>query len=255
MAASQQQVVQAVQAAIVASAHLAALQHVSAAAEACQRLGRLSSGRWRSAARDLGSLEQDLQTSLESASEALVSGARTLDVPEDALWAVGDAAATLDLLREAALEGLDEEEVLAARVLEGEALFGASFLEDPELPDRGTTLLFGWPEPLSPATWPWQANWVVGDGQDNGVSSDGEDDSVADEDEEDDEDADEELDLFESGELEGDGPLVAQLSEELSCSRQDARNALRAAALALTRASLLAAAGNDEDEEDEEEEE
>src|ERR1051326_5755958 len=98
--AAPQRVVQAVEAAIVASAHLAALQHVSAAAAACQRLGRLSSGRWRSAARDLDSLEDDLETSLESAAEQLTSRAQELGVPEEALWTVGDAAATLDLLRE-----------------------------------------------------------------------------------------------------------------------------------------------------------
>ena len=75
-------------------------------------------------------------------------------------------------------------------MLEGEVLFGASFVEDPDLPDRGTTLLFGWPDPLEPASWPWQANWVVGD-------SDSQDDAEA-----------EELDLFENGELEGDEALV-----------------------------------------------
>ena len=248
--AAPERVVQAVEAAIVASANLAALQHVSAAAEACQRLGRLSSGRWRSAARDLDALEADLQTSLESASKEVATSARVLDVPEDALWAVGDAAATLDLLRDAALDSLDEDDTRAAKVIDGDVLFGTSFLEDPELPDRGTTLLFGWPDPLSPATWPWQANWVVGDGQD-AVSANGEDDDSDDSDEE---DADEELDLFEAGELEGDDPLVAELAQELSCSRQEARAALRSAAMALTRASLLAATGEDEGDEEEEEE-
>jgi hypothetical protein len=234
---------QAVEAGIVASAHLAALQHVSAAAEACQRLGRLSSGRWRSAARDLSRLEEDLQTALSSAAEALSTRADDLGVPEDALWTVGDAAGTLDMLREPALEALDEDDARAARVLEGEVLFGASFVEDPELPDRGTTLLFGWPDPLAPASWPWQANWVVGGGQDSdGVDGNGADDGS--------EEADE-LDLFEAGEMEGDAPLLAELADELSCSREDARVALRAAAMALTRASLLAATG-DEEEEDEE---
>jgi hypothetical protein len=234
---------QAVEAGIVASAHLAALQHVSAAAEACQRLGRLSSGRWRSAARDLARLEEDLQTALSSAAEVLSTRADDLGVPEDALWTVGDAAGTLDLLRETALEALDEDDARAARVLEGEVLFGASFVEDPELPDRGTTLLFGWPDPLAPASWPWQANWVVGGGQDS-VDGNGADDSS--------EEA-EELDLFEAGEMEGDAPLLAELADELSCSREDARAALRAAAMALTRASLLAATGEDEEEDEEDE--
>jgi hypothetical protein len=223
--------VQAVQAAIVASAHLAAYEHVGAAAQACQRLGGLTSGRWRSASRDLASLEEDLQTAFANAAAAVESRADELGVPEDALWAVGDAAGTLDLLREAALEEV-EDGSRPAGVLRGQILFGASFIEDPELPDRGTTLLFGWPEPLAPATWPWQANWVVGDGQDNGEDED-------------------ELDLFEAGEMEGDDSLLAELADELSCSRADARLALRDAALALTRASLLAGASDDDEDDDE----
>ncbi len=229
-----QRVVQAVQAAIVASAHLATLQHVSAAAEACQRLGRLTSGRWRSAARDLASMEEDLQTALSSAAEALESFADDLGVPDDALWTVGDAAATLDLLRESALEELEEDDAPALKVLEGEVLFGASFVEDPDLPDRGTTLLFGWPDPLEPASWPWQANWVVGDSD-----SDGQTDGEA-----------EELDLFENGELEGDEALVAGLVDELGTDAEEARTALRNAAMALTRASLLASTESDEEAED-----
>jgi|SRR5579859_4063147 len=227
------QVVQAVEAGIAASAHLAALQHVSAAAEACERLGRLTSGRWRSAARDLNTLEEDLQTALTSAAEVLSSRAEDLGVPEDALWTVGDAAATLDLLRDAALDAVEDGDARAAAILDGQVLFGASFVEDPELPDRGTTLLFGWPDPLAPASWPWQANWVVGDGtaEEGGA---------------------EELDLFEAGELEGDDALVAELATALSCSAEQARSALRSAAMALTRASLLAATGEDEEEEDEE---
>ncbi|MBV9323612.1 MAG: hypothetical protein JO352_07510 [Chloroflexi bacterium] len=235
--AAPQRVVQAVQSAIVASAYLAALQHVSAAAEACQRLGRLTSGRWRSAARDLSTMEEDLQTALSSASESLESFADDLGVPEEALWTVGDAAATFDLLRDAALDQLDDDDDAAAsvRILEGEVLFGASFVEDPDLPDRGTTLLFGWPDPLEPASWPWQANWVVGD-------SDSQEDGEA-----------EELDLFENGELEGDETLVAGLADELGSGQEEARTALRSAAMALTRASLLAAIEGDEEEEEEEE--
>jgi hypothetical protein len=230
--AAPQRVVQAVQAAIVASAHLAAMQHVSAAAEACQRLGRLTSGRWRSAARDLASMEEDLQTALSSAAESLESFADDLGVPDDALWTVGDAAATLDLLRESALEEVEDDDGPAGKVLEGEVLFGASFIEDPDLPDRGTTLLFGWPDPLEPASWPWQANWVVGD-------NDSQDDGEA-----------EELDLFENGELEGEDALVAGLAEELGTGVDEARAALRNAAMALTRASLLASTEDDEEEEE-----
>jgi hypothetical protein len=223
-------VVQAVRAAILASAHLAAYQHMSAAALACRRLGSLTSGRWRSVARDLDGLEDELQTAFAGAAEAVADRATNLGVHEDTLWTAGDAAATLDLLREAALDELDENSP-AAKVLQGNVLFGTSFVEDPDLPDRGTTLLFGWPEPLSPATWPWQANWVVGDGQ--------EEDSATDE-----------LDLYESGEIEGEGPLLAELADELSCSREDARTALRDAALAVTRASLLSAVEDSSESED-----
>jgi hypothetical protein len=224
-----QSVTQAVQAAIVASAHLAAYENVAAAAQACQRLGSLTSGRWRSAARDLVALQDDLHTTFASAAEVLTSRARRLGVPEDALWTVGDAAGTLDLLRNAALDEVAED-ARAARLLQGEVLFGASFVEDPNVPATGTTLLYGWPEPLSPATWPWQANWVVGDGQDNG-----------------DDEEEGELDLFETGELEGEESMLAELADELACSRQLAREALRDAAMALTRASLLAGASADED--------
>jgi hypothetical protein len=232
-----QNVVQAVQAAITASAHLAAYEHVAAAAQACQRLGSMTSGRWRSAARDLASLEDDLHTAFTSAAEALTSRAETIGVPEDTLWTVGDAAGTLDLLRDAALYEL-EEDTRAASVLEGQVLFGASFMEDAELPDRGTTLLFGWPAPLDPASWPWQANWVVGDSDAN----------------DDDEDEVEELDLFETGELEGEESLLPELANELGCTPDEARQALREAAMALTRASLLAGARGEEEEEDGDEE-
>jgi hypothetical protein len=223
-------VVQAVQAAILASAHLAAYEHVSAAAAACRRLGSMTSGRWRSVARDLDGLEDELQTAFANSAEAVTERATSLGLSEETLWTVGDAAATLDLLREAALDELDEGSP-AEKLLQGSVLFGASFVEDPDLPDRGTTLLFAWPEPLSPATWSWQANWVVGDGQDEDSGED-------------------ELDLYESAEIDGEGPMLAELADELSCSRDDARAALRDAALALTRASLLAGADTESDDDD-----
>src|SRR6266540_1984392 len=103
-----QSVVQAVQSAIVASAHLAAFEHVSAAAAACQRLGQLTSGRWRSAGRDLGILEEDLQTAFAGAAEVVLARAQDLGVPEETLWTVGDAAGTFDLLRDAAVDELEE---------------------------------------------------------------------------------------------------------------------------------------------------
>src|SRR4051812_41513631 len=101
-----QSVVQAVQAGVIASAPPAAFEHVSAAAAACQRLGQLTSGRWRSAGRDLSALEDDLQTAFASAAETLASRASDLGVPEETLWTVGDAAGTFDLLRDAALDEL-----------------------------------------------------------------------------------------------------------------------------------------------------
>jgi hypothetical protein len=228
-----QRLVEAVQTAIVASAHLAAYEHTAAAAQACHRLGSLTSGRWRSAARDLDVLEDDLQAAFTTAAEALTSRADEVGIPEDALWTVGDAAGMLDTLREAALDEV-EDDSRAARVLQGQILFGATLVEDPELPDRGTMLLFGWPEPLSPATWPWQANWVATGDHENGEDPEAN-----------------ELDLFEAGELEGDESMLAELADDLSCTRQDARTALRETALALTRASLLAATADDEEDSDE----
>jgi hypothetical protein len=232
--AAPQNVVQAVQTAIVASAHLAAYEHVAAAAQACLRLGGLTSGRWRSAARDLAKLEDELQNAFGNAAEELTARADTIGVPEDTLWTVGDAAGSLDLLRDGALEEL-EEDARSAALLHGQVLFGVSFVEDPELPDRGTTLLFAWPAPLNPASWPWQANWVVSDGGDS-------DDAQGESDE---------LDLFETGELEGEESMLAELADELSCSPQDARLALRDAAMGLTRASLLAGARGEEEDQDE----
>lgn len=242
--AAPQRVVHAVQAGIVASAHLSAYQHVLAAATACERLGDLTSGRWRSAARDLIALQQKLQTALSSAIEELSSHADDLGVPEEALWTVGDAAATLDLLRDSAIDGLDDDQTLVERIIDGEILFGTSFIEDPDVPDRGTTLLFGWPDPLSPASWPWQANWIAGDQDDDEDDDDGAEENEA-----------EELDLFEAGDLEGDEPLLADLAEQLECSREEARSALRGAAMALTRASLLAANDGDQEFDDEDDDE
>ena len=231
--ADPRRVVQAVQAGINASAHLAALESVSAATQAVQRLGNLTArGRWRAAARDMEAIESDLHAAYVDAAEAVGTQAVELGIPEEALWTVGDAAGTLDLLREAALQEVGDEDSRTRRILDGHILFGASFIEDDELPDRGTTLIFGWPEPLEPASWPWQANWIVADNEDGDGSEE------------------QELDLFETGELEGDEPILAELADELSSTRQEARTALRNAAMALTRASLLAGvAGQAEEEE------
>ena len=238
--AAPQRVVQAVQAGITASAHLAALESVSGATQSMQRLANLTSrGRWRAAGREMEGIESDLHTAYQEAAEELETRAGDLGIPEEALWTVGDAAGTLDLLREAALGEVAVDDVRTIRALRGHILFGASFIEDDELPDRGTTLLFCWPEPLEPATWPWQANWIVGDKEDGDAAES------------------QELDLFETGELEGDEPMLADLAGELGGSRQEARAALRSAAMALTRASLLAGAegqADDEDDDDEEDE-
>ena len=235
--AAPQRVVQAVHAGITASAHLAALESVSGATQSIQRLANLTSrGRWRAAGREMEGIESDLHTAYVDASEELETRAEELGIPEEALWTVGDAAGTLDLLREAALGEVPVDDVRTVRALRGHVLFGTSFIEDEELPDRGTTLLFGWPEPLEPATWPWQANWIVGD------KEDGEETEA------------QELDLFETGELEGDEPILAELADELSSSRQEARAALRSAAMALTRASLLTGVERQADDQDDDEE-
>src|SRR5262245_4698152 len=131
--AAPQAVVQAVQAAIVASAHLAAYEHVSAAALACRRLGGLTSGRWRSVARDLDGLEDELQTAFASAADAVSDRATNLGVHEDTLWTAGDAAATLDVLRESALDEVEEDSA-AARLLHGNVLFGPRLSRIPICP-------------------------------------------------------------------------------------------------------------------------
>src|SRR5918911_1372925 len=165
--------VNAVEAAIAASAHLTAYEHLAAANRAVHRLCTLSSGRWRSAARDLQRLEDDLQSCVANVTRDLAMHADNLGIDEEALWAAGDAAATLDLLREPALELLEADSP-AASLLTGDSLFGVAVVEDAEAPDRGTTLVFSWAEPLAPASWAWQASWISsshgedGDDEDEG---------------------------------------------------------------------------------------
>jgi hypothetical protein len=216
----------AVEAAIVASAHLTAYEQVVAAHHAVQRLGMLSSGRWRSAARDLQRLEDDLHTAMSDVTHAVAVHADKLGVDEDALWAAGDAAATLDLLRGAALELL-EADGPAARLLSGELelVFGLAVMEDPEEADHGQTLVFSWADPLAPAAWRWQASWIS-----SGASE--EDEPTADE-----------LDLYDAGELEVSEPLLAGTADALQLDRTEAATAVRSAAAAFTRASLLLANG------------
>ena len=220
----------AVEAAIVASAHLTAYEHLASANRAVHRLGSLSSGRWRSAARDLQRLEDDLQTCVADVTRDLAARADKLGVDEEALWAAGDAAATLDVLREPTLELLEADSP-AVRLLSGDFVFGLTLVEDPEAPDRGTTLIFSWAEPLAPASWPWQASWITSD---------------VDEDE-----SAEELDLYDAGELEAGEQMLAGVADQLKTDRSQAVAAMRTAAAAFTRASLLLATGMmDEQEED-----
>jgi hypothetical protein len=234
---------QAVKTAIVAAAHLAAYERVAAAAEACRRLGALTSGRWRSVARDLAGFEDELQNAFATAAEDVSERATRLGIPEVALWTAGDAAAAFDLLRDVALDELEEGSP-AARILQGDVVFGTSFVDDPDLPDRGTTLLFGWPEPLSPATLPWQATWVAAGGDAEAAQG------AEEQEEEEEEPAAEELELYEVGDLEVDDALVAAIAAELGSSPDEARAALTACSLALTRASLRAADEDDADDED-----
>jgi hypothetical protein len=222
--------VNAVEAAIVASAHLTAYEHLASATRAVHRLGSLSSGRWRSAARDLQRLEDDLETCVADATRDLAARADRLGVDEEVLWTAGDAAATLDVLRGPTLRLLEAESP-AASLLSGDFVFGLALVEDPEAPDRGTTLVFSWAEPLAPASWPWQASWI---------SSATEAEDVA-----------EELDLYDAGELDAGEPMLAGVAEQLKTDRSQAAAAVRTAAAAFTRASLLLATGGmDEQEED-----
>jgi hypothetical protein len=224
----------AVEAAIVASAHLTAYEHLSAANRAVHRLGSLSSGRWRSAARDLQRLEDDLQTCVAEVSRELATQADHLGIDEEALWTAGDAAATLDLLREPALEMLATDSP-AASLLTGEAVFGVAIMDDSEAPDRGTTLVFSWAEPLAPATWPWQASWIS-----SGEDGDGDDEPP------------EQLDLYDAGDLEAADRVLAEVAGQLQTDRSQAVAALRTAAAAVTRASLLLASGGLDDLEEDE---
>jgi len=225
--ARQTSLAEAVQVAIVASAHATAYERISAAAEACERLGALSSGRWRSVTRDLERWEEDLERALDQVSEDVARRASSLGVPEEALWTMGDAADLLDALREDALDVLGDNDN-AARLLDGDLLFGVTFMEDAEAPNRGRTLMFGWPEPLQPAVWPWEANWVVGD-----------EEAVQEEDEEE----AEELDIFQLGDLQVSEAVLAEVRETLGVESEAAMEALGDVAEALTRASLEAALG------------
>jgi len=242
----ERQVELAIRAAILASAHVTALEQVVAAQRACERLGALGGGRWRAAARELTRLQGELNRGLPQVSSDVSRHAANLGIPEHALWTAGGAAGEYDDLHERMHDFLDEDSP-AARLLDADLVFGGTIVDDPETANRGTTLLFAWRTPLAPAAWPWEANWVVSDDED---ASDGERDGADDGEDDEDEDVDEELELFGAGELTVSEEMLQAVSAGLSVSQAAASEALQELAIAFTRASLLVDEDEDEDEED-----
>lgn len=231
---------EAVRSAIVAVAHAHALDRISTATDACERLGALSAGRWRAAARELSSIEDDLERATEQAQADLEQRAAGLDLEFEALWTAGESAAFLDAFADDALEELGDDEDLSARLLQGDALFGVSFVEDADEPNRGATLLFGWADPLQPAVWRWEATWLEIDDPDGSAPP-------------------AELDLFEVSEIQLGEAMLRQAQGLLDTDEAGARQAFLDVAQALTRSSLIAAAAIDEedrvpDDEDDEDE-
>lgn len=222
----------AVRHAIVVSAQVAAHQNVAMAQSACARLGRLSSGRWRAAARDLDQLKDELERSLENLAAELADRAERLGIHEEALWAAGDCAALLDELREKTLQHLDAGSPAERLLGDDGPIFGATFLDHPDVENRGTTLLMGWADPLHPALWSWEASWV----------------SVPDDEDGDEGDAFQELDLFGLGEIVVESPLLADVAERLAVPEARARELLEELASAFTRAALLVAAEQPDEE-------
>ncbi len=242
----ERQVEQAIRAAILASAHVTALEQVVAAQRACERLGALGGGRWRAAARELTRLQAELNRGLPQVSSDVSRHAADLGIPEHALWTAGGAAGEYDDLHERMHDFL-EEDSSAARLLDAELVFGGTIVDDPDTANRGTTLLFAWRTPLAPATWPWEANWIVSDDED---ASDGERDGADDDENGEDDAVDEELELFAAGELTVSGEMLQALGSGLGVSPEAASEALQELAIAFTRASLLVDEEDDEDEED-----
>lgn len=215
----------AVRTAILASAHVAAYDRVGAAAQACARLGALGSGRWRAAARDLDTIESDLLRAMGDAGKEVDRVAARVGAEAEALWTAGDAAATLDLLRELAVEllGTEPADVAALRVLQGEALLGVSFDDSPDEPDRGTTLVFTWAAPLAPIAWEWEATWIE-PAESDGVGA-------------------EEVDLIEVSPPEFGDAVRDDFARSVDLDPTLAAEALVTVASALTRVSLLLGAG------------
>lgn len=226
----------AVDAGILAAAHAATLERVGLAEDACARLGALSSGRWRAAARELAELEESLERSLQDLVEDVRRKGAAADVPEETLWTLGEAAWTYDTLSEDALDEIDEG-TAAEKVLDGDLLYGVAFLDSPEkTEDSGLTLLFHWSEPLSPAVWAWDATWIeTGQDAENGQGGA------------------EELDLADAAEIQIPALLLAAATGVLESDELTARDALKTIARALTRAWLLPT--DEEDQGDEEGEE
>ncbi len=222
---------EAVESGIIASAYLTAFERMALTVDTCGRLGRLTSGRWRAATKDLERLRDELERGLEQMTDDVARRASKLDLPVEAFWTAGDAAGLYDLFRDDALGELEPDSV-GARLLRNDVLFGATFLDDPDVPNRGTTLLFGWADPLFPATWSWEGNWIATDGEEDGEEE-------------------EELDLSEAGGLQTGEPLLDEVARRLELSPELAQEALVEAAQALTRVSLLAALSDEDDEESE----
>jgi hypothetical protein len=222
-----------IEAAITAAAYSDALDHTVDAHDAIERLGRLTSGRWRAFGKELEKAEAELSKAVEQVSEELGRRADRLGLPTEALWEVGKSAGNLDNLREAALDELEEGD-LGTRLLESEALFGCALIEDEEVPDRGRTLVFGWGDPLTPSVWAWEASWVQAEPVNGTVPP-------------------QDLDLAPMADLEVSEELLAAVREALDVDADDAARAILAAAEALTRAAIAEPEEDDEDDEEEDE--
>ena len=217
---------QAVESAIIAAAHVNAHQSVALALVACQRLGALGSGRWRSAARDLERIESDLATSFEQIEADIEQLAKQLDVAEDSLWAAGEAAALLDAFQEGALTWVDEGGH-AERLLNDDLVFGVQVLDEPDAELQGKTLVFTWADPLQPVVWPWEGTWIAsGEDQD--------------------------LDLATADAVVVTDATLGAVTKLLGIQPEMAERALLELAEALTRRALL---GDDEDADEDEESE
>jgi hypothetical protein len=217
----------AIDTAILAAAHVNAHQAVTLAFTATQRLGTLSSGRWRSAARDLERLQADLETAFEQVQQDVARQAESLGVDSDDLWSAGEAAAMLEVFQEGALEWLDEDSA-ADRLLSGDLIYGVAVLDDPDDDDRGTTLVYTWGDPLRPLAWPWERAFISGSGDDA-------------------------LDLFTAGDVEVSDETLGAVCALLSVQPEVAEKALLEVAEALTRSALLGESDDDEDDEDDDE--